>query len=142
MPEPMTSSRPYLVRALYEWILDNSCTPHVVVNALADGVEVPQEHVDDGRIVLNISPTAVQDLHIDDHFIGFNGRFAGVPRQITVPMKALMGIYARENGQGMMFEEQPETNPDPEPSTRDKAGSSAASKAEDKLKKPALRLVK
>lgn len=142
MPEPMTSSRPYLVRALYEWILDNSCTPHVVVNALADGVEVPQEHVDDGRIVLNISPSAVQDLHIDDHFIRFNGRFAGVPRQITVPMKALMGIYARENGQGMMFEEQPETNPDPEPSTKDKAGSSAASKAEDKLKKPALRLVK
>lgn len=142
MPEPMTSSRPYLVRALYEWILDNSCTPHVVVNALADGVEVPQEHVDDGRIVLNISPTAVQDLHIDDHFIEFNGRFAGVPRQITVPMKALMGIYARENGQGMMFEEQPETSPDPDPSTKDEGGASAASKAEDKLKKPALRLVK
>lgn len=142
MPEPMTSSRPYLVRALYEWILDNSCTPHVVVNALADGVEVPQEHVDDGRIVLNISPTAVQDLHIDDHFIEFNGRFAGVPRQITVPMKALMGIYARENGQGMMFEEQPETSPDPDPSTKDEGGASAASKAEDKLRKPALRLVK
>jgi stringent starvation protein B len=138
----MTSSRPYLVRALYEWILDNSCTPHVVVNALADGVEVPQEHVDDGRIVLNISPTAVQDLHIDDHFIEFNGRFAGVPRQITVPMKALMGIYARENGQGMMFEEQPETSPDPDPSTKDEGGASAASKAEDKLRKPALRLVK
>jgi stringent starvation protein B len=138
----MTSSRPYLVRALYEWILDNSCTPHVVVNALADGVEVPQEHVDDGRIVLNISPTAVQDLHIGDHFIGFNGRFAGVPRQITVPMKALMGIYARENGQGMMFEEQPETSPDPDPSTKDEGGASAASKAEDKLRKPALRLVK
>jgi stringent starvation protein B len=138
----MTSSRPYLVRAIYEWILDNSCTPHVVVNALADGVEVPQEHVDDGRIVLNISPTAVQDLHIDDHFIEFNGRFAGVPRQITVPMKALMGIYARENGQGMMFEEQPETSPDPDPSTKDEGGASAASKAEDKLRKPALRLVK
>lgn len=142
MPEPMTSSRPYLVRALYEWILDNACTPHIVVNALAEGVEVPQEHVKDGRIVLNISPSAVQDLHIDDHFVGFSGRFAGVPRQITAPMKALIGIYARENGQGMMFEDQPETSPDPEPSTQGERVKTPAGKAETSLKKPALRLVK
>ena len=76
----MTSSRPYLVRALYEWILDNGCTPHVVVDALIDGVEVPQEHVKDGQIVLNVSPVAVQDLIIDDHYVSFNGRFAGVSR--------------------------------------------------------------
>lgn len=97
MSTPMTSSRPYLVRALYEWILDNGCTPHVVVDALLEGVEVPQEHVKDGQIVLNVSPVAVQDLSIDDHYVSFNGRFAGVSRRILVPMSALLGIYAREN---------------------------------------------
>ena len=148
MSAAMTSSRPYLVRALYEWILDNACTPHVVVNALADGVEVPQEHVKDGQIVLNVSPTAVQELLIDDHFVGFSGRFAGVPRRVTVPMQALLGIYARENGQGMMFEDgsafEPENPTDPTTPSGPKGGSPSdpGSQSAASAKKPSLRLVK
>ena len=139
MSTAMTSSRPYLVRALYEWILDNDCTPHVVVDALLEGVEVPQEHVKDGQIVLNVSPVAVQDLSIDDHYVSFNGRFAGVSRGILVPMGALLGIYARENGAGMMFKA--EAPADPEPPTPLGSGKDGSEAGSDK-KKPALRLVK
>ncbi len=144
MSTPMTSSRPYLVRALYEWILDNGCTPHVVVDALIDGVEVPQEHVKDGQIVLNVSPVAVQDLLIDDHTVSFNGRFAGVSRRVLVPMSAMMGIYARENGEGMMFKAEisPEPEP-PAPTGRGEGGESSESGSKASSgKKPALRLVK
>ncbi len=108
----MTSSRPYLLRALYEWILDNDCTPYIVVNAQLDGVLVPQEYVKDGQIILNISPTAVQGLQMLNEEIEFNGRFAGVPMPVHVPIGAVMGIYARENGQGMVFESE---KPSPEP---------------------------
>ena len=144
MSTPMTSSRPYLVRALYEWILDNGCTPHVVVDALIDGVEVPQEHVKDGQIVLNVSPVAVQDLLIDDHTVSFNGRFAGISRRVLVPMSAMMGIYARENGEGMMFKAEifPEPEP-PAPTGRGGGGESSESGSKASFgKKPALRLVK
>lgn len=112
----MTSSRPYMMRALYEWILDNDCTPYVLVNALADGVEVPQQYVKNGQIVLNVSPTAVIDFSVTDEALQFNGRFGGVPMDIYAPMAAVMGIYARENGQGMIFDmDEPEPEPDPEP---------------------------
>ncbi len=100
----MTSSRPYIVRGLYEWILENNCTPYVLVNAMADHVEVPKQFVKDGQIVLNISPVAVMDLQVTDETVTFNGRFGGVPMDIYVPMTAVMGIYARENGQGMIFD--------------------------------------
>ncbi len=144
MSNAMTSSRPYLVRALYEWILENACTPHIVVNALFDGVEVPQEYVKDGQIVLNISPVAVQALHIDDHTLSFNGRFGGVPRDILVPIPALLGIYARENGQGMMFEESPSSPNSPAPSDTPETQGSGKSKEAGKpqAKKPTLRIVK
>jgi stringent starvation protein B len=135
----MTSSRPYLVRALYEWILDNGCTPHVVVDALIDGVEVPQEHVKDGQIVLNVSPVAVQDLIIDDHYVSFNGRFAGVSRRVLVPIGAMLGIYARENGEGMMFKA--EILPEPEPPAPSDS-SASGTQSSSSQKKPALRLVK
>ena len=110
----MTSSRPYMMRALYEWILDNDCTPYVLVNALADNVEVPQQYVKNGQIVLNVSPAAVIEFLINDEAVHFNGRFGGMPMDIYVPMTAVMGIYARENGQGMMFDMN-ELEPDPEP---------------------------
>lgn len=100
----MTSHRPYLVRALYEWILDNNCTPYILVNALEQGVEVPQNHVKDGQIVLNISPVAVQGLLVANEGLEFNGRFGGIPTRVYVPTTAIMGIYAKENGQGMIFE--------------------------------------
>jgi len=109
----MTSSRPYILRALYEWILDNSCTPYILVNAYEQGVLVPQEHVKDGQIILNISPTAVQGLQILDDAIDFNGRFAGIPTPVYVPMSSVMGIYARENGQGMVFESEKPRSPTP-----------------------------
>ncbi|MBQ0720495.1 MAG: ClpXP protease specificity-enhancing factor [Gammaproteobacteria bacterium] len=103
----MTSNKPYLVRAFFDWIVDNDCTPHVVVNALAPGVEVPQFHVNDGQIVLNIAPRAVSAFNLDNDGLWFTTRFGGVPTDIFAPMHAIMGIYARENGEGMGFESLP-----------------------------------
>ena len=103
MQAKMSPSRPYLVRALNEWILDNDCTPYVLVDAGLPGVQVPEDYVTNGQIVLNISPTAVQNLHIDGDGLSFNARFGGVPMTVFVPVVALLAIYARENGQGMVF---------------------------------------
>jgi stringent starvation protein B len=131
----MSSSRPYLMRALYEWILDNNSTPYILVNALGDDVQVPKEHVKDGQIILNISPTAVQALRIDNDALEFRGRFAGVPFQVFVPVGAVLGIYARENGQGMFFELS-ESEPQP-------PGPGKSAEAQrPKPGKPSLRVVK
>jgi stringent starvation protein B len=100
----MNSSRPYMVRALYEWIIDNDCTPHVLVNAEYPSVQVPQGFANDGQIVLNVSPSAVRHLHMDNEAISFEGRFGGVPHTLYVPVGAILGVYARENGQGMVFD--------------------------------------
>ena len=128
----MTSSRPYLVIALYEWILDNGYTPHIVVSADAEGVEVPAEFVHGGQIVLNISPSAVKDFLMDKEAISFNARFHKVARDIYVPMGAILGIVTRENGKGMMFDmiEPPSEPSDPEPTQR------------PALSKPTLKVVK
>jgi len=99
----MNSSRPYLVRALYEWIVDNDCTPHMLVNSDYPKVQVPQGFASDGQIVLNVSPAAVRHLHMDNDAVSFEGRFGGVPHTLYVPMSAILGVYARENGQGMVF---------------------------------------
>lgn len=109
----MTSSRPYLVRALHEWILDNDGTPHVVVDASVQGVQVPMDYVANGQIVLNISPSAVKNLVIDNTGVEFTARFGGVPVNVHVPVRAIMAIYARENGQGMVFGREP-GSPDPD----------------------------
>ena len=108
----MTSSRPYIARAFYDWILDNDCTPHILVDATRKGVEVPGEYVKDGQIVLNISPTAVRALHMGNDVVTFDGRFGGEALTIVVPLDALMAIYARENGQGMVFEVEPYSEAD------------------------------
>ena len=100
----MNSSRPYLVRALYEWIVDNDCTPHMLVNSEFPKVDVPQGFASDGQIVLNVSPSAVRHLHMDNDAVSFEGRFGGVPHTLFVPIGAILGIYARENGQGMVFD--------------------------------------
>ncbi len=92
------------MRALYEWIVDNDCTPYLLVDANISDVVVPQQYVKDGQIVLNISPGAVMDLNISNEAVLFNGRFGGVATDIFVPVGAVMGIYARENGQGMVFD--------------------------------------
>ncbi|WP_341502906.1 ClpXP protease specificity-enhancing factor [Gallaecimonas sp. GXIMD4217] len=103
----LSAHRPYLLRAFYEWLLDNELTPYLVVDASQPGVEVPQEHVKDGQIVLNIAPHAVGNLQLGNAEVSFNARFGGVPRQIRVPMPAVMAIYARENGAGTLFEDEP-----------------------------------
>ena len=103
--DAMTSSKPYLARAVYEWILDNGMTPHLVVDARFPGTLVPMEFVDDGRIVLNISPSAVKGLVIGNDWIRFSARFSGVARDVMIPSEATLGIFARENGQGMAFPE-------------------------------------
>ncbi len=144
---PMTTHRPYLVRALNEWILDNNCTPYILVNAFEKGVQVPQNYVKDGQIVLNISPVAVQGLVIANQGIEFNGRFGGIPTHVYVPTAALLGIYAKENGQGMIFdrdEPMPEPpSPPPAPVIVDAGDTAAAPAKSDKSKrKPSLRVVK
>ena len=140
----MSSSRPHIVRALYDWIIENGCTPYILVNAFADDVEVPQEHVKDGQIILNISPSAVQSLFIRSEAIDFDGRFAGIPKRVYVPISAVMGIYAKENGQGMIFD--PEANlPNPPipPGTDDSPERRTSdSKSSGLVKKPSLRVVK
>ena len=103
----MKSSRPYLVRALYEWIVDNDCTPHLLVNADFPGVQVPAGFANDGQIVLNVSPNAVRHLHMDNEAVSFEGRFSGVPQSLYIPSAAVLAVYARENGQGMVFETEP-----------------------------------
>lgn len=100
----VTPTRPYLVRAIYDWIQDNQLTPYLVVNADEANVSVPRQHVKDGQIVLNIAAHAVHQLHIDQDAIQFNARFGGVSQLVYAPMRAVMGLYARENGQGLFFD--------------------------------------
>jgi len=116
------SRRPYLLRAMHEWISDSQCTPHLVVDAGIAGVEVPRQYVQDGKIVLNVSWTATAQLQIGNEEIAFNGRFGGNSMQVRVPVAAVLAIYARETGQGMIFGEEdgeppsattPETPPEP-----------------------------
>jgi len=100
-----TAQLPYLLRAMHEWMTDNGHTPHIVVDAQAPGVEVPPEHVHDGRIVLNIGMAATSNLELGNELISFQARFSGVARVVRVPTVAVQGIFARETGQGMLFSE-------------------------------------
>lgn len=104
---PMTSHRPYLLRALYEWIADNGMTPHVLVDARMPGVRVPAHAVKDGRIVLNIAERAVAKLELGNDALRFTARFAGVSQSVSVPLPAVIAVYARETGQGMALPEDP-----------------------------------
>ena len=101
----MTSNRPYLIRALYDWIVDNDLTPHLLVNADAKDVVVPLQFVDNGRIVLIVSPAAVRELELSNDAIMFEARFGGIPMTVNVPPSAVLGLYAKENGRGMLFPE-------------------------------------
>lgn len=103
----MTSNRPYLLRALYEWLVDNDCTPHILVSIDYPGVQVPEGHAVDGQIVLNVSPNATRQLRITNEAVQFDGRFSGQVHSLYVPTPAIMAIYARENGQGMVFDMEP-----------------------------------
>lgn len=136
----LKGTRPYLVRAINEWIIDQGWTPHLLVNAAWPAVQVPEAFVEDGRIVLNINPSAVRDLLLANTEVCFSARFAGTPHWVQVPIGAILGIYARENGEGLFFEEN-EYSPDA-PSADMGAGGVPASSVETKRARPSLRVVK
>ena len=131
----MTPTRPYLLRALYEWILDNGLTPHLLVNVEDAEVEVPVQYVEEDRIVLNINPSAIRDLDMGNDYLSFNARFDGRAENILVPISSVIAIYAKENGEGMAF---PDEAPTEEPPV------SEPQKAEDKPPrgKPELKVIK
>jgi len=107
----MTPSRPYLLRAIYDWLIDNEQTPYLLVDADAEGVVVPREHVQDGKIILNISLTATRDLELTNDGVCFNARFGGQPMKVNVPIMASLALYSKENGRGMMFPEEETDDP-------------------------------
>ncbi|MEO1421523.1 MAG: ClpXP protease specificity-enhancing factor, partial [Pseudomonadota bacterium] len=109
----MSSKRPYLLRAMHEWMSDNAQTPHVLVDATLSGVVVPAEHIDDGRIVLNVSYRAVHALSLGNDLLTFRAQFQGRPFDVSVPVAAVIGIYAKETGQGMVFAESGSEEPEP-----------------------------
>jgi stringent starvation protein B len=118
----ITPTRPYIVRALYQWIEDNALTPYLMVDATAENVQIPTEHVQDGRIVLNIASRATGNMSIENDYIHFSARFSGVSQDIWVPLIAVLGIYAKENSQGMFFDPNEYDNYQPED---DASGSSS-----------------
>jgi stringent starvation protein B len=124
--------RPYLLRAMHEWVTDSQHTPHVIINAERPGVVVPRPFVKDGKIVLNLSLTATQNLSLGNEWIEFGARFAGVVHFIRVPIAAVLGIYARETGEGMVFSDQ-DLGPEPPPQP---------SAEEDGTRRAHLKLVK
>lgn len=132
----MTSSRPYLVRAIYQWVVDNNHTPHMLVDASGDDVQVPVQYVQDGRIVLNVAPQAVEALNLGDDYISFSARFGGRAQDIFVPVHRVMAVYSRENGQGMMFGE------DETPPPGDGGGADRSLSKPEGSGRPGLRVVK
>ena len=130
--------RPYLLRAMHQWITDSGHTPHVIVDAGRAGEDVPHAYAQDGKLVLNLSYSATQRLKIDNDVVEFDARFAGVIHHVRIPVGAVMGIYARETGEGMMFPDQdtspaPPESPAPAPAPADDGGGA---------KRPQLRVVK
>jgi stringent starvation protein B len=128
----MTSTRPYLIRAIYEWIVDNHQTPHLLVDAAGEQVRVPQQYVDDGAIVLNVSPSAVRALDLGNEFVRFGARFSGKSYDIEVPVDAVQAIYARENGQGIFLGE-----PGEDTGQIETAAETDSDNGEEKPKRPA-----
>lgn len=121
----MTYTRPYLIRALYEWVVDNKWTPHLLVDALKPGVRVPEVYVHEGKIVLNVAPQAIANLELGNDWVSFDARFSGVLHRIRIPVKSINSIYAAENGRGMFFDADEYDGDDtipPEPAAQNSAG--------------------
>jgi stringent starvation protein B len=131
----MTTSRPYLIRSIYDWIVDNHLTPYLLVNAEYPGVEIPQEYVTAGRVILNISPESCRGLHLDNDRIVLTTRFSGRTVQLALSPGAVLAVYAKENGRGMEFNEEDSDFPPPGDAT-------ASGGSQGTGRKPALRLVK
>lgn len=135
----MTSHRPYLLRALYEWIADNGMTPHLLVDATRTGVQVPLHAVKDGRIVLNVAERAVARLEMNNEAIRFSARFGGVSQAVSVPVSAVLAIYARETGQGMALPE--DMLPDDADEVTEESGDQQASPRSTTAGRPGLSAV-
>ncbi len=131
----MTPIRPYLLRAVYDWIVDNNYTPYILVDTRQDGVVVPTQHIENNKIILNLSPGSVRNLSFENDWVMFNARFSGVARDIEVPISAVNAIYAKENGQGMVFDQNQEEAIQPEPATQNPPKKKPPSK-------PSLKIVK
>ncbi|HXE78945.1 MAG TPA: ClpXP protease specificity-enhancing factor [Rhodanobacter sp.] len=138
----MSSNRPYLLRAIYDWITDNGLTPYLLIDATKEGVQVPAQVIKNGQVVLNLAMRAVANLDLGNDWINFQARFSGASHAIHVPMAAVLALYAQENGQGMMFPAEdaggdPPGSPRPEPD-----GPVGESSGKPKLGPPHLRIVK
>ena len=141
------SRRPYLLRAMVEWMVDSGHTPHAIVDASFAGVEVPRAFVNDGRIVLNISASATQGLTIGADRMEFNARFSGVVHYVQVPIAAILGVYARETGEGMVFPDEggdgaPQPPDPPTQTSLESVPSGGKGKPSSKGKRPSLKVVK
>jgi stringent starvation protein B len=134
MNQPSRSKRPYLIRAMHEWMVDNDHTPHIVVDASFDGVSVPSEHIKDGKIILNISDTAAHNLKLTNDAVSFRARFGGVAFDVWAPIRSVLGIYARETGQGMIFSHDSEQAEDEPPELQEEV--------EETRSRPHLTIVK
>ena len=135
----LKSRRPYLLRAMHEWISDNLQTPHIVVDAAIQGVEVPRQYVQGGKIILNVSLSATSALSLGNDAVSFRARFGSVTYDVSVPIAAVLGIYARETGQGMIFSE---TDAPPPPVPPQTPTESTAGGSEVKRARPTLKVVK
>tara|TARA_R110002072_G_scaffold77125_4_gene180270 strand:+ start:22129 stop:22545 length:417 start_codon:yes stop_codon:yes gene_type:complete len=138
----MTSNRPYLLRALYDWICDNHLTPYLLVDATGDDLNIPHEFVEDGKIVLNISPSAVRDLDLSNDYINFKARFSGKSMNVYFPNKSVQAIYAKENGKGMVFPEEEIDSPDDLVSDPELNKPDDKKKAEKKKDRSHLKVIK
>lgn len=132
----LTSQKPYLIRAIYQWLLDNQLTPYLLVNTSHEGVVVPQQYVRDSRIVLNLAPDAINGLNMDNDWISFSARFSGKAMDLFIPVIAVQALYGKENNEGMFF---PEEEPTPPPSTH---SPEPTDKPVKNTGKPSLKIVK
>lgn len=137
----MTSTKPYLIRAIRDWARDNNLTPQILVDASLDGVRVPNRYVSDGQIVLNIADQAVETLEMGNDLLSFAARFNGSPHKVDVPIDSVLAIFARENGQGIFFKD-PDGSPDPERKGSPDEQADADEQEPEKPARPNLKLVK
>ena len=139
---PELSRRPYLLRAMLDWMVDCGYTPHLIVDAGSDAVQVPRQFVKEGKIVLNISASATQNFQIGADAVEFNARFGGVGHHVRVPVDFVLGIYARETGQGMVFTEETSPVPGAPGNSGDGGGPEPTPPPPDKPRRPSLKVVK
>lgn len=136
----MTPQKPYLIRAIYEWLVDNQTTPYLLVNTRHEGCQVPREYIRDNRIVLNVAPDAVHNLTLDNEWISFSARFAGKAMDLFIPVAAVQAMYAKENNEGMFFPD--DHSPEPDQPDTDSAPAKPSVPPQPSQKKPSLKIVK